>query len=158
MVQSNPSGGEDWPTAIAVDSASLYVTGYENFGSSWRVEKRSLGDGTLVPGFGTGGVVSVSSSGNPYGNKPYGMAIDGASMYLVGHLASPGATRPAIVARSLGDGAPLSGFGIDGVVTPSSSGGGDLLRAVSIDLTSLYVVGIDYAPGYGEWHIEKRLR
>jgi hypothetical protein len=75
---------------IAIDSTAMYVVGYDfspgNY--QWRIEKRSLTDGNLVPEFGTGGVVtSDPSTGDDVASA---IAIDSTAMYMVGRDGSPG--------------------------------------------------------------------
>ncbi len=155
-VQMDASSGEDWATSIAIDASSLYVAGYESFATTWRIEKRSLGSGALDTGFGTGGVVQVSSGG--YGNHPYGVATDGTSLFAVGCRPVAGTSRLTIERRAILDGSLVSGFGSGGVVAGPASAAGDCAVAVVLDPASLYVVGNDGAPGHAEWHVEKRSR
>jgi hypothetical protein len=154
-VNSNP-GGEDIANAIALDYTSMYVVGYQNSAFNWRIEKRNLSDGAFVTGFGTNGVV-IDSSTN-YGNAPSGIVIDPAFMYVVGHDSSPGNSEWRIEKRNLSDGALVTGFGINGVVTSNPSTGDDAATAVVIDSASMYVVGADSAPGNSQWRIEKRFK
>jgi len=54
----------------------------------WRIEKRSLTDGSLVAGFGAGGVVTINPSTGF--DMAWGIAIDSTAMYVVGYDESPG--------------------------------------------------------------------
>jgi hypothetical protein len=159
IVTSDSSTGDDAALAIAIDSTAMYVVGYENPGhldKEWRIEKRSLTDGSLVHGFGTGGVITGNYSA--YGDTARGIAIDSTAMYVVGVDESPGNQEWRIEKRSLADGSLVQEFGIGGVVTSNPSTGDDAAYGIAIDSAAMYVVG-DEGPGfYGdwEWRIEKR--
>jgi hypothetical protein len=130
----------------------MYVVGRE--GWQWRIEKRSLTDGSLVSGFGTGGVIT----GNPSTdlNHPCGIAIDSTAMYVVGVDSSPGNWEWRIEKRSLTDGSLVSGFGTGGVITNNPGTGLDAALGIAIGSTAMYVVGTDEIPGNRQWRIEKR--
>jgi hypothetical protein len=59
--QTSPSGST--ATSVAVDATGVYVVGSHDGTPRWTIEKRQLGDGTLVQGFGMGGIVDVASGG-----------------------------------------------------------------------------------------------
>jgi hypothetical protein len=158
VVTNNPSTGNELAYDIAIDTTAMYVVGFDFSpgNAQWRIEKRSLADGSLVSGFGTGGVVtSNSSAGSDYANA---IAIDSTAMYVVGFDYSPGDQQWRIEKRSLTDGSLVSGFGMGGVVTDNPSTGSDVAYAIAIDSTAMYVVGWDMIPGFGnlQWRIEKR--
>jgi len=155
---SNPSTGYDAAVSIAIDSTAMYVVGYdENPGNyQWRIEKRSLADGSLVPGFGTGGAVTVNPSSG--GDVIYEIAVDSTAIYSVGYDNSPGNVQWRIEKRSLTDGSLVSGFGTGGVVTVNPSSGWDVVFGIAIDSTAIYAVGYDNSPGNYQWRIEKRLK
>jgi formylmethanofuran dehydrogenase subunit C len=159
VVTSDPSTGSDLARGIAIDSTAMYVVGYDSsFGiSQWRIEKRSLADGSLVPGFGTGGVVTGNHSTGP--DVAFGIAIDSTAMYVIGYDFSPGNEQWRIEKRSLTDGSLISAFGTGGVVTSDPSTGSDLAFGIAIDSTAMYVVGYDSSPEEWDdcqWRIEKR--
>jgi uncharacterized delta-60 repeat protein len=156
VATSNPSTGHDYANAIAIGTTAMYVVGsdYSPGNDQWRIEKRSLADGSLVPGFGTGGVVAGNLSTDSDG--AVAIAIDSTAMYVVGYDSSPGNNQWRIEKRSLTDGSLVLGFGTGGVVTSNSSTGHDTPRAIAIDSTAMYVVGSDYSPGNWQWRIEKR--
>jgi predicted esterase YcpF (UPF0227 family) len=156
VATNNPSTGHDYANDIAIDSTAMYVVGHDSSPGNyqWRIEKRSLTDGSLVPAFGTGGVVTNNpSTGN---DLALDIAIDSTAMYVVGSDSSPGNVQWRIEKRSLANGSLVSGFGTGGVVTSNSSAGPDLAEAIAIDTTAMYVVGYDYSPGNTQWRIEKR--
>jgi hypothetical protein len=152
VITSNPRRTYNCPIAIAIDTTAMYVVGRE--GWQWRIEKRSLTDGSLVSGFGTGGVIT----GNPSTdlNHPCGIAIDSTAMYVVGVDSSPGNWEWRIEKRSLTDGSLVSGFGTGGVITNNPGTGLDAALGIAIGSTAMYVVGTDEIPGNRQWRIEKR--
>jgi hypothetical protein len=156
VVTSNPSTSEDYPHGIAIDSTAMYVVGYgESSGDpQWRIEKRSLADGSLVIEFGSGGV--VTSNPSTLGDVPQGIAIDSAAMYVVGFDESPGDPQWRIEKRSLADGNLVTEFGTGGVVTSDPGSGLGQASAIAINSTAMYVVGSDYSPGSQQWRIEAR--
>jgi hypothetical protein len=155
VVANNPSTGSDRPHAIAIGSTAMYVAGSDSSpeNTQWRIEKRSLIDGSLVPGFGMGGVVTSNPSTSSDAARD--IAIDATAMYVVGY-ASPGNTQWRIEKRNLTDGSLVSEFGTGGVVTGNYSTGSDTVHGIAIDSTAMYVVGHDYIPGNWQWRIEKR--
>jgi hypothetical protein len=162
VVTSNPSTGDDAAGDIAIDSTAMYVVGFDestglSLDKEWRIEKRALTDGSLVPGFGIGGVIiSNNSTGD---DAALAIAIDSTAMYVVGLDESPGNQEWRIEKRSLADGSLVPGFGIGGVITSNNSTGDDAALAIAIDSTAMYVVGFDESTGLSrdrEWRIEKR--
>ena len=126
--------------AIAIDASSMYVAGNSTNTVNWRIEKRSLSDGSLVSGFGSGGVISGASTST----TPYGIAIDASNMYVVGQ--SSGTLGWRIEKRSLSDGSLV-------FATSSAAGTNSLARTIAIDGSYMYVGGDD--PN-SDWRIEKR--
>ena len=161
VVTSNPSTGNDAAGDIAIDSSAMYVVGLDESpgNQEWRIEKRALTDGSLVPGFGIGGVIiSNNSTGD---DAALAIAIDSTAMYVVGFDESTGLSRDRewrIEKRSLADGSLVSGFGIAGVVTSNNSTTDDTARGIAIDSAAMYVIGWDENSGLTdqEWRIEKR--
>ena len=156
VVTSDPSEGPDHARNIAIDSTAMYVIGtdYSPGNEQWRMEKRSLEDGSLVPAFGTGGVVTSNPSGAD--DEAYDIAIDSTAMYVVGIDYSPGNEQRRIEKRRLEDGSLVLGFGTGGVVTSDPSEGDDVIRGIAIDFSAMYVGGYDHSPGNFQWRIEKR--
>ena len=160
VVTSNPGADCEVQLGIAIDSTAMYVVGVDNSPGNlqWRIEKRSLTDGSLAAGFGTGGVVTSNPSTGFDGAM--GIAVDSTVMYVVGfdESASPGNPQWRIEKRSLTDGSLVAGFGTGGVVTSNSSTGSGGAWDIAIDSTEMYVVGFDNSPGNLQWRIEKRVR
>ncbi|MDI6787838.1 MAG: hypothetical protein QME51_05660 [Planctomycetota bacterium] len=156
---SNPTTGQDEARAIAIDASYMYVAGFDSTGGGqWRIEKRNLSNGALVtsPVFGTSGVVTSNPSGGA--DESRAIVIDGSFMYVAGYDASNTDWQWRIEKRNLSNGALVTTFGTNGVVTNNPSGGGDEARAIIADVTYLYVVGVDYFPGNLQWRIEKRVK
>jgi predicted esterase YcpF (UPF0227 family) len=156
VVTGNPSTGSDRALCIAIDSTAMYVVGYDSSpgNEQWRIEKRSLADGSLVTAFGTGGV--ATSNPSVLDDRALGIAIDSTAMYMVGRDSSPGNEQWRIEKRSLTDGSLVPGFGAGGVVTGNPSTGYDVANSIAIDSTAMYVVGYDSSPDNEQWRIEKR--
>jgi hypothetical protein len=161
---SNPSTDSDRAQDIAIDSTAMYVVGYQYYPGvgQWRIEKRSLADGSLVSGFGIGGVVTNNPS--VMYDRAHGIAIDSTAMYVVGFDTSPkGDWQWRIEKRSLADGSLVSGFGTGGFVT-SNPGTNfnewDEAYSIAIDTTAIYVIGTDLSLGVPDqqWRIEKRFK
>ncbi len=159
-VTSSPSAGPDAPLAMARDSAYLYVVGYDEspgyLDTQWRIEKRSLADGSPSASFGTAGVVASNPSSQE--DAAQAIAIDSTYMYVAGYDESPGTNDVEwrLEKRSLADGSLIAGFGSGGVVTSNPSTGADAVQAIAVDSTYLYAAGYDEVPGNGQWRIEKR--
>lgn len=165
-ITSDPSPADDWPSDIAIDASSMYVSGTGGReGSSdthWRVEKRSLVDGSFDVGFGTGGVVTSNPSTNEgtFDERTKGIVLDSTALYVVGHDLSRGPTdvQWRIEKRTLKDGALVPDFGENGVVMSNPSSRPDYPWNMAIDSGYLYVVGVDDSPAESDrqWRIEKR--
>jgi len=158
VVTVNPGSGSDLARGISIDSTAMYVVGWDSSpgNNQWRIEKRSLTDGSLASGFGTGGVVTSNNSTGA--DQASAIAIDNTAMYVVGDDYSLGNAQWRIEKRSLTDGSLVSGFGTGGVVTSNPSTFSDGTTAVAIGSTAMYVVGTDYSPSNTEWRIEKRIK
>jgi hypothetical protein len=126
---------------IAIDSTYMYVVGYHDASSEWRIEKRRLDTGALDTGFGVMGIVTQTA-----GDASEGIAIDGTYMYVVG--SDPSGFR--IEKRRLDTGALVTAFDTDGIITGQ---GGFIAREIAIDSSYMYLVGYEAAP---TWRIEKR--
>jgi len=170
------SGAEEMGSSrsIAVDSQYMYVIGDDNGpgidDSQWRIEKRILLNGSLVSGFGNGGV--VASNPTPKQDVPHAIAIDADYMYIVGtettirQLSDDEYIHDMqwrIEKRNLSDGAPVSNFGDGGFVTVNPSeisgrAGLESPNAIAVDAEFMYVAGAAYkkAPFDMIWRIEKR--
>ena len=162
---------------VAVNGAALYAVGFDSntaptFDDQWRIEKRGLGDGSLVTSFGTAGVVVSNPSGttiNSY-DDANAIAIDSTFMYVVGFDSVPDVTSGAISwtddewrieKRWLDTGALDNSFGpfvSAGTVVSNPSSSKDEANAIAIDSLYMYIAGNDTTATRGtEWRIEKRL-
>jgi hypothetical protein len=161
VATSNPSIDYDEPTAAAVDGSALYVVGFDESQGlgqrQWRIEKRSLADGSLVSAFGTGGVV-VSDPGG-WGGQANAIVLDATAMYVVGVDGSLGFDwQWRIEKRSLTDGSLISGFGTGGALVTNPDTARDEPLAVVRDTTHLFVAGQQEIAGPDtQWRLEKRL-
>jgi hypothetical protein len=130
--------------------------------AKWRVEKRSLDDGTPDGGFGAGGALTINPVVNTTGGffeSAEAVAIDGLSFFVVGSDEAPGMFdyQWRIQKRSVMDGNLDGTFGSGtGEVISNPSAAFDLARAIAHDGTSIYIAGGDDSAGSGQWRIEKR--
>lgn len=156
---SGPTGTGGEPFAIALDpgGVSLYVVGYDTDTGAqddqWRIEKRKVSDGSLVPDFGTAGVAR-NNPGNSF-DDAYAATVDANGLYVVGFDSTgpAGAEQWRIEKRNPVTGA-TTGFG-----TLNSAGTGSYNRALATAITgtSLVVAGFDTdAANHEEWRIEYR--
>jgi hypothetical protein len=102
--------------SVAVDSTGIYVVGYDSSpgNSQWRIEKRSLNDGSLI-----WSVTSNPSSGSDSANS---VAVDSTGIYVVGYDYAPGNYQWRIEKRNLNDGSLIWS------ITSNPSSGDDLLN------------------------------
>jgi hypothetical protein len=119
----------------------MYVVGDSTSTQNWRIEKRSLSDGSLVSGFGSGGVVTGATTST----TARAIAIDASNMYVAGSGSST--TEWRIEKRSLSDGSLV-------FATTSERGTTDVIAyGIAVDATSMYVAGDNQN---NRWRIEKR--
>ena len=153
-----PRDCEATTVALDVGNGVMYVAGSGSNDSDlkWRIEKRYLVDGSLVPTFGANGVIAENPSTSF--DEIWALALDASSgmMYAAGKYAAPGEWR--IEKRSLADGSFIPSFGSGGAITTTFGTGADWPNAIALDTDSgaMYVVGRDWIPGNQEWRIEKR--
>ena len=141
----NPSNGVDIPISVAIDSSGIYVVGFDNSpgNDQWRVEKRSLTDGSLL------WTQTVDPSNR--NDRAYGVAVDSSGVYVAGFENSQGNDQWLIEKRKLADGTLL--WSQTSNPSPTAD---DEATGVAVDSTGVYVVGFDNVPGDDEWRIEKR--
>jgi hypothetical protein len=97
VIQENPSSlnvnAYDEALAVTNDGSSLYVAGYDSNTSGeteqWRLERRSLTDGSLDASFGSGGIINSnafvpSGSVNPV-NEAAAITFDATSIFVAGY-------------------------------------------------------------------------
>jgi len=147
---NNPSDDFDVARRVAVDGTGIYIVGTDSIpgNDEWRIEKRSLTDGSLISSFGNGGVVTSNPSSGY--DAAYGVAVDASGIYIVGVDNIPGNDGWRIEKRRLDNG------DIIWTVTNNPSAGGDRAGGVAVDSTGVYIVGFDESPGNYQWRIEKR--
>lgn len=145
---SNPSGGQDFANGIVVDNSGVYIVGGDSaLGNyQWRIEKRSLSDGSLV-----WSRVNNPSGGSDYANR---VVVNSSGIYIAGEDYSPGNVQWRIEKRDLNNGSLIWSQ----VTNPRNVAGFDLEEASSISIngSGVYVVGLDISPGNVQWRIEKR--
>ena len=159
MVISDPSPGWEQAEAIALDGTHLYVAGSDRNASNlkWRIEKRSVADGSLDLSFGFGGFVVSSPSASS--DVVYDIAVDATHLYAAGLEGSPSSGAAwRVEKRSLSGGDLDPAFGNGGVVTSDPSPSWDGARGIALDGAYAYIVGYDnsLAPGDTQWRVEKR--
>jgi hypothetical protein len=175
---SNPSSGYDQPRALAIDDNYIYIAGRDmdnkNFDSQWRIEKRNINTGKLIPEFGYGGVIQSNPSERT--DIAIALSVDSNYIYIGGseHYGSPStACTPGsevcyswyemrIEKRSKFTGELVDEFGNNGIIS-SRLGPKDLffndIGSSHIDKDFIYISsneGIDTAGFSGQWRIEKR--
>ena len=143
-VTENPSAKNDASYGVAVDNAGVYTVGYDSSPGDpgWRIEKRSLTDGTLI----------WQQTENPSSNVDiaYAVAVDGTGIYVAGYDYSQGDAQWRIEKRSLTDGTLIW------QQTNNPSSGDDVALDIAVDSSGIYAVGYDSSPGNAQWRIEKR--
>ena len=93
VATTNPSTGVDYPKGAAIDSTGIYIVGYQSTpgypDTSWRIEKRSLEDCSLV--WATTSDYSDGSSNDSNGDD-YARAVlvDPTGIYIFGYDSPPG--------------------------------------------------------------------
>ena len=157
VVTSNPASGGDTIYDMAVDATYLYAVGQDAGGtggrSEWRIEKRRLSDGALCTiancgtEFGTGGVIAFqpnpSTTGSEYIDDIALDAVNG-FMYVIGSSDDPTYDWEwRIEKRYLNNGALVTTFGNNGVVTTSISLRSEYASGITLDATGQYI----YAAG-----------
>ena len=146
VVISNPSTGDDKAFGVAVDASGIYIVGFDSLTatSEWRIEKRSLTDGSLV------WLQTIDASGGS--DVAYGIAIDGTGIYVVGQSGVTGVLDLGwrIEKRTLDLGA------LTWSQTSNPGTANDEARGAAVDASGIYVVGRASTSGDDEWRIEKR--
>jgi hypothetical protein len=130
---SNPSSGSDVANSVAVDETGVYIVGYDNKKGNerWRIEKRSLADGSLL-----WRKTTNPSSGNDRANS---VAVDDTGVYIVGNDEKHGENddRWRIEKRSLTDGSLIW------IKTKNPLDYPDEPYSVAVYGSDIYIVGYD---------------
>ena len=139
VVQQNPSSGDDEILSVEVDANYIYVAGYDNSSGNqqYRLEKRDILTGALVPGFSGGGVYTVNPTGG--NEQAVDIAIDGGNIYLLGNLSTINVFR--IQKHNINDGSLVSAFGGTGIVEATSGTNRLDPKAIRVDGAAVYVGG-----------------
>jgi len=146
IITESPSG-YGIPFAVTLDSGGFYVAGFDTGGTGgadqWRIEKRELGSGALINGFGTGGVVTEYVSGGTGGNDiATDLRVNDSALYIIGAtnagLVTPRSWR--IEKRNTTTGELFSDFGTGGAIS-ETLGSGATPVSIVLDSTGLYVGG-----------------
>lgn len=106
-------------------------------------------------GSNTAGRIAENPGGH-VADRIQAMAIDSASMYLAGYDSIGYDNEWRIEKRNLTDGALVTAFDTDGVITTDPSTGADQIFAIATTTTHIFLAGFDTAPGNNQWRIEKR--
>ncbi len=168
VVAVDPSTGSDEATGIILDATSMYIIGFDEAvaagDSRWRIEKRSLTDGSLDPVFGLGGVLTTNPSTGV--DQPRAIIGGGYRLWVAGFDASPGNRQWRVEMRTGSDGSLDSAFGTGGVVNSNPSTGNDEVTTLATGPAYtgipsppvLYVGGTDEALSAGDsrWRLETR--
>jgi hypothetical protein len=140
VVTSNPTGTNDHLLCLARESDALYAAGMDGTGNGrWRIEKRRSSDGSLVTGFGTGGIVAVDATSD--WDCVTSLIVRGACLFACGVQG----TSWRLEKRFLSDGALDPSFGAGGGVTSTIQPTVNISTAGSLaaDDAWLYLVGLD---------------
>ena len=150
VVTSNPSVKTDIAGAITVDASGIYIAGLDNSQGSdqWLIEKRDLTTGAII----------WTKTNNPSAGWDDALAItaDASGIYVAGTYGVFGDSQWRIEKRDLNTGVLIAAFGTAGVVTSNPSASDDEARAITIDVSGIYVAGFENSPGNSKWLIEKR--
>jgi hypothetical protein len=164
IVTDNPTANLDAFVEVVTDGSYLYVVGAQNGNpgtqnlSLW-LEKRLASDGSLVKGFGTGGVVVEAPPPRSL-SIGVGIAQDGTSLYILNGRRANLGVYPAVhlEKRSMEDGSLTTCVTSEQPMTSDGAGAGGLPNRMLLSGSSLYFFGqtSTWKVGEDEWHIEKR--
>ncbi|MBN2138344.1 MAG: hypothetical protein JW720_11100 [Sedimentisphaerales bacterium] len=147
-VTDNPSSGYDSIFGITSDDSYIYTTGYDYSrgmtNPQWRIQKRNKSDGAVV------WTVTDNPTGGYDYDITYAITSDDTCIYVAGLDNTMGNAQWRIQKRNKSDGAVVW------TVTENPSSGFDKPLAIASDDTCIYIAGVDYSPGSGQWRIQKR--
>jgi hypothetical protein len=142
VVTSNPT-----PTGVfnseavygaAADATSIYLVGISKTTYAWRIEKRDLATGALVPAFDGDGVVEVDTGAGV--DRAWTVAIEGTSLIIAGNDSAIAGGQVRIEKRNLSDGALVAGFGTGGVVSGELAPGNEPVQ-LAVEAPHFFVAG-----------------
>ena len=141
------SFGQDVAYGIAVDSTGVYVAGMQNNMNRWRVEKRSLANGSLI------WARAENLSGG--WDIAHGIAVDSTGVYVAGFQNDYNRWR--VEKRTLDGLGGIDGKGLIWVKAENLSGFIlDVAYGIAVDSTGVYVSGTQNMENL--WRVEKRSR
>jgi hypothetical protein len=145
--------------ALVLDGSSMWIAGTQDAdagvssNSKIRIEKRSLSTGALVPGFGTGGLLTIDAG--PGDDLAEDAVRDGSFLYVYSRVETgfgTGIFSARLDKLSLADGASAATLSGLGGLDPT----GELpCRHLALDGGDLFVAGADQS-GDPRWRLEKR--
>lgn len=144
---------------IIVDSGSLFAIGGNWFRTpdrqNWRVEKRNLHTGKLIPDFG-GGVVEIDPN-NAQNDSAFGACVDSDYIYITG-IYGGGTSDWWTEKNNKSTGAKEMSFGgVTGYVRSNlSTGYSQPAAGIILDSDYIYIGGHDFIPGDSQCRVEKR--
>jgi hypothetical protein len=154
------STGDDWPVALASDGTFLYIAGFDSFpgNTEWRIEKRALGDGSLVTDFGASGVLVENPTAGS--DEPTSLVVASGNLYVIGWDSTLGSDLEwRVEKRSATTGALVPAFANAGVFTRNPTTTDDVPWAGLTLGAHLFAAGGDwFYPGSGtpgQWHVER---
>jgi hypothetical protein len=106
-------------------------------------------------GTNTAGRIATNPSA-PGSDRIETMRVDANHLYLAGFDSTGIDNRWRIEKRTTTDGALVTAFGTDGVVTSDPSTGADQILAIASTSDALFLGGYDNTPANFQWRIEKR--
>ena len=160
IITFNVGGINDSFIKITGDGTYIYIAGIDNdggMGAGGRLEKRLMSDGSLVTAFDGDGVVQSDPTAN-FDNFT-DVVYDSGFLYVCGGRVSGGNIAWWIEKRLATDGSLVTAFDGDGelIINPSGANGERIERSgCLINGSSLFLAGVDEAPGNRQWHLEKR--
>jgi hypothetical protein len=107
--------------------------------------------------FGTNTAGRIETNPSPTGSdRIQAMSIDSTYMYVAGYDSVGVDNRWRLEKRNLSDGALVTAFDTDGIVTTDPSTGIDQIFAIATTSDAVFIAGYDLVSGAGRWRIEKR--
>jgi hypothetical protein len=149
----NPSEDFDEAYSIALNDSGLYVTGYESaLGKyQWHIEKRDLTTGSLIPAFGTGGVITEKLYEAEEENA-MNVVLNDYSLYIAGYSygGELGGENLSvrIEKRDLITGGLDNSFDTDGIMIYNPLPTAERNDDMAIDQTGIYVSGSSNSNGF----------
>ncbi len=156
IITVNPTAGNDYGSAIAVDGNYMYCVETQTYdtGNSlieWRIEKRDKTTGALVAGFGSSGVVlSRAGTGSAFAKS---ILTDGTYLYIGGYDDSSGTRNWRVEKRLITTGALVTSFDSDGKL--QIAGTDDYVMRMVFSGSDIVLAGRTNDPSYS-WRVEKR--